>query len=217
MTPEAFVHNLGRHRTTAIVRTTDTELAAAAMAAAIAGGVRIVEFTLTTPGAYELITEMSSKGDDVIVGAGTVLEVAQLERAVEAGASFVVSPVFDPVIVRAAVEVGIAVLPGVCTPTEMLAAHRAGAPLLKLFPAPAGGPSWLASVLAPLPMLRVVPTNGVTTGNIGEWLDAGAWAVGLVADLFRPAWLADRDMEAITAQARAFRAVANAKGPHPRC
>lgn len=216
MTPEAFVHNLGRHRTTAIIRATESELAAAAMAAAIAGGIRIVEFTLTTPGAYELITEFSRTAGDIVVGAGTVLDATQVERAVEAGASFLVSPVFDPAIVRAASEAGVAIIPGVCTPTEMLAAHRAGAPLLKLFPAPAGGPTWLASVLAPLPMLRVVPTNGVTVDNVGEWLDAGAWAVGLVADLFRPAWLAARDFDAITAHARAVRSAVSARGPHPR-
>lgn len=219
MTPDAFVHILGRHRTTAIVRAGDSELAAAAMAAAIAGGIRIVEFTLTTPGAYELITEFSRPAgvgapDGAIVGAGTVLEVVQLERALEAGARFIVSPVFDPVIVRAATAAGVAVLPGVHTPTEMLAAHRAGAPLLKLFPAPAGGPAWLQSVLAPLPMLRVVPTSGVTLDNVGAWIDAGAFAVGLVADLFRPQWLAARDFDAIGAHARALRAVVAAKGPH---
>lgn len=216
MTPEAFAHNLGRHRTTAIMRANDTEVAAAAMAAAIAGGVRIVEFTLTTPGAYELITEFSRAEGDVVVGAGTVLEPQQLEKAIAAGAGFIVSPVFDPVIVRAAIDAGVAVLPGVHTPTEMLAAHRAGAPLVKLFPAPAGGPAWLQSVLAPLPMLRVVPTHGVTLDNAAAWLDAGAWAVGLVADLFRPAWLAARDFAAITAHARAFRAAVVAKGAHPR-
>lgn len=224
MTPEAFVRTLGRHRTTAIIRSGDTDLAAAAMAAAIAGGVRIVEFTLTTPGAYELIAEFSrpevsregSSPEPLVVGAGTVLELHELERALAAGARFVVSPVFDPVIIRAANEAGIAVLPGVHTPTEMLAAHRAGAPLLKLFPSPAGGPVWLQSVLAPLPMLRVVPTHGVTIDNIGAWLDAGAWAVGLVADLFRPAWLATRDYGAITEHARALRAVVADKGAHAR-
>jgi len=227
MTPEAFVRTLGRHRTTAIVRADDTEIAAAAMAAAIAGGVRIAEFTLTTPGAYELIADLARRGavtpgdgapadEPVIVGAGTVLTPRELERAVLAGARFVVSPVFDPIIVQAARDAGVAVLPGVHTPTEMLAAHRAGAPLLKLFPAPAGGPAWLGSVLAPLPMLRVVPTSGVTLENIGAWLDAGAWAVGLVADLFRPAWLADRRFDAITEHARALRAAIAGRGPHAR-
>lgn len=227
MTPDAFVRTLGRHRTTAIVRTDDTEIAAAAMAAAIAGGVRIAEFTLTTPGAYELIADLARRGggtpadgmtpdDPVIVGAGTVLTTVELERAVAAGAQFIVSPVFDPNIVQAATEAGVAVLPGVHTPTEMLAAHRAGAPLLKLFPAPAGGPAWLASVLAPLPMLRVVPTSGVTLDTIGAWIDAGAWAVGLVADLFRPAWLEARRFDAITEHARALRAAIADRGPHAR-
>lgn len=218
MTPEAFVRTLGRHRTTAIVRADEPELAAAAMAAAIAGGIRIVEFTLTTPGAYELIADFSRPrgGDDeVVVGAGTVLELADLERAITAGARFIVSPVFDPVLVRAAIDANVAVLPGVHTPTEMLQAHRVGAPLLKLFPAPAGGPAWLRSVLAPLPNLRVVPTNGVALDNVDAWLDAGAWAVGLVADLFRPAWLAARDFDAITAHARALRSAVQAHGPHP--
>lgn len=218
MTPEAFVRTLGRHRTTAIIRAHEAELAGAAMAAAISGGIRIVEFTLTTPGAYELITEFSrASGEDaVVVGAGTVLDVDALERAVAAGARFIVSPVFDPVIVRAAIDAGVAVLPGVHTPTEMFQAHRAGAPLLKLFPAPAGGPAWLRSVLAPLPELRVVPTNGVALDNVDAWLDAGAWAVGLVADLFRPTWLAARDFDAITAHARALRAAVQAHGPHAR-
>ncbi len=122
---------------------------------------------------------------------------------------------FDPVLVRAAIDANVAVLPGVHTPTEMLQAHRVGAPLLKLFPAPAGGPAWLRSVLAPLPNLRVVPTNGVALDNVDAWLDAGAWAVGLVADLFRPAWLAARDFDAITAHARALRSAVQAHGPHP--
>jgi 2-dehydro-3-deoxyphosphogluconate aldolase/(4S)-4-hydroxy-2-oxoglutarate aldolase len=221
MTPEAFVRTLGVHRTTAILRAGDAERAAAAMAAALAGGIRILEFTLTTPGAYELITEFSRahRGDDdddarIIVGAGTVLTLDELERAIAAGARFVVSPIFDPVIVRAAIDADVAILPGVHTPTEMVQAHRAGAPLLKLFPAPAGGPDWLRSVLAPLPNLRVVPTNGVALENVDAWLDAGAWAVGLVADLFRPAWLAARDFDAITAHARALRAAVAAHGPH---
>jgi 2-dehydro-3-deoxyphosphogluconate aldolase/(4S)-4-hydroxy-2-oxoglutarate aldolase len=219
MTPEAFVRTLGVHRTTAILRAGEVELAAAAMAAALAGGIHILEFTLTTPGAYELITEFSRAGrgdaDAIIVGAGTVLTLDELERAIAAGARFAVSPIFDPVIVRAAIDAGVAILPGVHTPTEMVMAHRAGAPLLKLFPAPSGGPTWLRSVLAPLPNLRVVPTNGVTLENVAAWLDAGAWAVGLVADLFRPAWLAARDFDAITAHARALRAAVAAHGPHP--
>jgi 2-dehydro-3-deoxyphosphogluconate aldolase/(4S)-4-hydroxy-2-oxoglutarate aldolase len=121
-----------------------------------------------------------------VVGAGTVLSVGDAEEAVDAGARFLVSPVVDAAVIRRAAELGVASLPGAHTPTELLAAHQAGAPLLKLFPAPAGGPAWLRSVLAPLPFLRVVPTNGVDLDNAAEWLAAGAWALGFVASLFAP-------------------------------
>jgi 2-dehydro-3-deoxyphosphogluconate aldolase/(4S)-4-hydroxy-2-oxoglutarate aldolase len=248
MKPHEVTAVFGRHRTAAIVRANDTRLAADAIAAAIDGGIRIVEFTLTTPGAFELIAELvrapteshvdvavpvtdapmfvgpaPTDREPLVVGAGTVLEVAQVEQAARAGASFVVSPIFDPEIVRAAESCGLAAIPGTQTPTEMMMAYRAGASMVKLFPQPGGqprgdagaGPAWLQSVLAPLPMLRVVPTNGVTRENLGEWLDAGAWAVGLVADLFRPAWLAAGDFAAITAHAEAIRQIADAAGPHP--
>ncbi|MFO0636183.1 MAG: hypothetical protein U0168_25395 [Nannocystaceae bacterium] len=100
------------------------------------------------------------------------------------------------------------------TPTEMLAAHRAGATLLKLFPAPAGGPAWLRSVLAPLPMLPVVPTGGVELDNLAQWFEAGAVGVGMVGDVFRPQWLAAGDFDAIHARVAAFRATVQACWPY---
>jgi 2-dehydro-3-deoxyphosphogluconate aldolase/(4S)-4-hydroxy-2-oxoglutarate aldolase len=212
MTPAAFVQALGRHRTSAIVRTDDMQTAALAMDAAVRGGVRIVEFTLTTPGALELVSEFTHKSvpeiDGIarpIVGAGTVLRTVEVERAAAAGASFVVSPVLDTEIVRAAIDADIAVLPGVHTPSEMLAAWRAGAPLLKLFPAPAGGPQYLRSTLAPMPWLRIVPTNGVDLDNAAEWLEAGAFAIGLVGDVFRADWMATRNVAAIEERTQAIR------------
>ena len=216
MTPSTFVATLWAHRTSAIVRASEQALAGDAMQAAVAGGVRIVEFTLTTPGAHELIADFSARSglpeedglDRLVVGAGTVLTVAQAEQAVQAGARFLVSPVADPQVIEAARSLGVAMMPGVHTPTEMTMAHRAGAPLLKLFPAPAGGPTWLRSVLAPLPFLRVVPTNGVDEGNIAAWLAAGAWAVGLVAALFTADDLERRDFGAIEQRARALRSAA---------
>jgi 2-dehydro-3-deoxyphosphogluconate aldolase/(4S)-4-hydroxy-2-oxoglutarate aldolase len=214
MSAPTVVAALGRHRTSAIVRAGDAETAALAMRAALAGGVRIVEFTLTTPGALELVTEFAREElaeiDGLarpIVGAGTVLRPVEVERAALAGARFVVSPVFDAAVVQAAVAADLAVLPGVHTPTEMLAAWRAGAQLLKLFPAPALGPAWLRSVLAPLPWLKVIPTNGVDLDNAAAWLDAGAFAIGLVGDVFRPDWLHARDVAAIEARVRAIRDV----------
>jgi len=223
MSASSFVAALGRHRTSAIVRAEDTHAAALAMDAAVRGGVRVVEFTLTTPGALELVTEFAKKSvaeidglDHPLVGAGTVLRTDEVERAAAAGACFVVSPVFDPAVVHAAVAADLAVLPGVNTPTEMLAAWRCGAQLLKLFPAPALGPVWLRSLLAPLPFLKVVPTNGVDLDNAAAWLDAGAHAIGLVGDVFRKEWLATKDVAAIEARVRAIRARIAAV-PHREC
>ncbi|PRP96379.1 bifunctional 4-hydroxy-2-oxoglutarate aldolase/2-dehydro-3-deoxy-phosphogluconate aldolase [Enhygromyxa salina] len=202
MTPAQFVEQFGRARVSAILRANDQRKAEQAMSAAIRGGFEIVEFTLTTPGVYELITEFSRR-EGVIVGAGTVLEVEQARLAVEAGARFLVSPVVDEAVIAAAGALGVAAMPGTHTPTEMLRAHRAGAQLCKLFPAPAGGPSWLRSVLGPLPFLKVVPTNGIDVDNMDQWFAAGAWAGGFVASLFG----SDIDAgnwDAIEARARAI-------------
>jgi Entner-Doudoroff aldolase len=210
-----IVEEIRTHRATAILRCDDTELAATMMDAAVAGGFRLVEFTLTTPGAFELIAEFARR-DGVSVGAGTVLTVAQAERAVQAGARFLVSPIADPEVIAAANRLGVAAIPGVHTPTEMVMAHRAGAPLLKLFPAPAGGPAYLRSVRGPLPFLRIVPTNGVDVDNVGAWLAAGAWGVGFVASLFTPEDLKARDAAAVRARAQRILAAivaANATPP----
>jgi 2-dehydro-3-deoxyphosphogluconate aldolase/(4S)-4-hydroxy-2-oxoglutarate aldolase len=214
---DEFLETLWDRRATAILRATNERLAAAAMDAAICGGMRIVELTLTTPGALRIVSELSAR-EGLIVGAGTVLLPAQARAAVEAGARFLVSPVMDPEIIAVARELDVPVLPGVHTPTEMLAAHRAGAPLLKLFPAPAGGPVWLRSVLAPLPFLRVVPTNGVDEGSAADWLRAGAFAVGLTTALFDPAAMAAGDLASVEPRARALlRAVETVeRGPMPR-
>ena len=107
----------------------------------------------------------------------------------------------DEAVIGAAASLGVAAMPGAHTPTEMLRAQRAGAQLIKLFPAPAGGPIWLRSVLGPLPALKVVPTNGVDGDNIGEWLDAGAFAAGFVAPLFAAPDLAAGDWAAVEARA----------------
>ena len=216
MSPDDFVRALQLHRTSAIVRADDQAVARGAMNAAITGGVRIVEFTLTTPGALDLVAEFAGRDpiepvdgiDRVIVGAGTVLTVAQARDAVRAGARFLVSPVADPEVIRAATDLGVAMIPGVHTPTEMLRAHQDGAPLLKLFPAPAGGPAYLRSVLAPLPFLKIVPTNGVDASNITAWIAAGAWAVGLVGPLFLAEDLATRNWPAIELRAAQLRALA---------
>ncbi len=201
MSPEQFVERLGRERASAILRTSDPEVVEPAMEAAVRGGFRVVEFTLTCPDVHRHIRSFSAR-DGLIVGAGTVLTPDDADAAVEAGAAFLVSPVVDEAVIRRAAELGVAAMPGCHTPTELLRAHRAGAPLQKLFPAPGSGPAWVRACLAPLPFLRIVPTNGVTADNVAEWLDAGAFAAGFVAPLFDPADLAARRWDAIEGRAR---------------
>lgn len=201
MTPEAFVGLLGQVKATAILRCDDTEKAAQAMEAAINGGFRIIEFTLTIPDVYDLVSDFS-KREGLVVGTGTVMDEEQARQSVEAGARFLVSPVVDEIVISAAVELGVASMPGTHTPTEMLRAHRAGAPLCKLFPAPAGGPEWVRSVLGPMPYLKVVPTNGVDEHNASEWIAAGVFGVGFVAPLFVPGDIASGNWDAIEARAR---------------
>jgi 2-dehydro-3-deoxyphosphogluconate aldolase/(4S)-4-hydroxy-2-oxoglutarate aldolase len=201
VTPESFVELLWQKRATAILRAASQDVAAQAMEAAVRGGFEVVEFTLTTPGALELIADVARR-PGVAVGAGTVLQVEQARAAVRAGATFLVAPNLDERVVAEATALGVAIIPGVHTPTEMLRGHEAGAPLLKLFPAPAGGPAYLRSCLGPLPFLKIVPTNGVDEGNAAAWIDAGAWAVGFVNALFDPAELARGDVSAVEARAR---------------
>jgi Entner-Doudoroff aldolase len=201
MTPDAFLETFRRARASAILRTDDQRLAAHAMEAAVRGGFRVLEFTMTVPGALELIQEFSRRAD-VVVGAGTVLEVEQARDAVRAGARYLVSPVVDEQVIAAARALDVAVMPGAHTPTELLRAHRAGAGLQKLFPCPHGGPTFLRSVMGPLPFLRVVPTNGVDASNARAWLEAGAFALGFVGSLFDPAEVAARAWDRIEARAR---------------
>jgi 2-dehydro-3-deoxyphosphogluconate aldolase/(4S)-4-hydroxy-2-oxoglutarate aldolase len=201
VTAEAFIKQFGEAKASAILRTNDQEKAALAMEAAIRGGFKIIEFTLTIPGVYDLVKDFSERAD-LIVGTGTVMDVEQARLSVEAGAQFLVSPVVDVAVIQAANELGVASMPGTHTPTEMSLAHRAGAQLCKLFPCPHGGPNWVRAVLGPMPYLNIVPTNGVDQHNAGEWIAAGVFACGFVASLFVPADIAAGRWEAIEERAR---------------
>ena len=129
------------------------------------------------------------------------MNVAQAQQSVEAGASFLVSPVVDEEVIVAATELNVASMPGTHTPTEMLTAHRAGAQLCKLFPCPHGGPDWVRAVLGPMPFLKIVPTNGADQHNAGEWIAAGAYAAGFVAPLFVASDIAAGRWDAIEVRA----------------
>jgi Entner-Doudoroff aldolase len=200
---EAFVRTLKHERASAILRTSNHEAARRAMEAAVRGGFRIVEFTLSVPGALDLIAEFS-RHKDLLVGAGTVLSVEQVDEVIAAGACFVVSPVIDEAVIRRAAEHDVASMPGTSTPTEMLQAYRAGAPLQKLFPETGTGPTWVKQTLGPLPFLNIVPTSGVTQANAAAYLQAGAAAVGFVNSLFDPKEISAGAFDAIETRARAM-------------
>ncbi|MFM8252769.1 MAG: bifunctional 4-hydroxy-2-oxoglutarate aldolase/2-dehydro-3-deoxy-phosphogluconate aldolase [Planctomycetota bacterium] len=201
MNANQFVDEYRAARASAILRTHDQDVAREAMTAAVAGGFRVIEFTLSIPGANELIAEFSQRAG-LIVGAGTVLTVNDARASAAAGASFLVSPVVDELVIEEAQRLGLAVMPGCSTPTEMLRAYRAGAQLQKLFPAPGTGPAWVKQTLGPLPFLKIVPTSGVTLENAAAFWQAGAHALGFVASLFPEADLTARRFDVIQSRAQ---------------
>jgi 2-dehydro-3-deoxyphosphogluconate aldolase/(4S)-4-hydroxy-2-oxoglutarate aldolase len=143
------------------------------------GGVTGVEVTFSTPGAADAIASISKKLPNALVGAGTVLERAELDAACDAGATFLVSPHFDLDLLERARARGVPYLPGALTPTEIVRAWKAGATCVKLFPGSAVGPGYVKAIRGPLPDVPLMPTGGVDEKNLGEWLNAGVVAVGM--------------------------------------
>jgi len=197
---QQVVAQIQRQRVSAIIRADEALVAADAIRAAVAGGFRTVEFTLTTPEALRLISDFA-RDPELLVGAGTVLSPQQARAAADAGARFIVSPVCDPEVIAEAKALDLVCIPGTFTPTEMLAAHRCGADLVKLFPAPDDIAAHVAAILGPLPFLRIFPTAGVTAENFVGILRAGAAGVGFTHFLFAPADLSARNFAAIQCRA----------------
>jgi 2-dehydro-3-deoxyphosphogluconate aldolase/(4S)-4-hydroxy-2-oxoglutarate aldolase len=171
-------------------------------------GVRAIEVTLTSAGALEAFGRLREElPADALLGVGTVRSAADAERAVDAGATYLVAPDFRPEMVAFALEREIPVVPGALTPTEVAAAWAAGATAVKLFPVSAvGGPAYLKAIRAPLPEVPLVPTGGVGIDDIGAYLDAGAVAVGIGSPLLGDAGDPDGDLAGLADRAR--RAVA---------
>lgn len=188
-----------------VIRARTAEEGLRAIAAIQKGGVPIIEITMTVPGAVDLIAEVTREARDAVVGAGTVLDPGTARACVEAGARFVVSPALDLDTIAACREMDTAVLPGALSPTEVVAAWRAGADLVKVFPAGAvGGPSYIKALKAPLPQVELVPTGGVNLHSAGDFLRAGAFALGVGADLVDLAALRRGEDQVLTDKARQF-------------
>ena len=164
----------------AVIRMKDAGKLRAVIDAIAEGGVRAIEVTMSVPGAVGLIASLApALPSSILFGAGTVLDAATARAVIDAGARFVVSPVFRRDVIDACHERDVAVAPGCFTPTEILDAHEYGADVVKVFPATALGPSYIKDVRAPLPQVRLMPTGGVTLDNAGDWIRAGAVAVGV--------------------------------------
>lgn len=168
-----------REKIIGIIRLKDDSKLMDAVGAIVAGGLHIIEITLNTPNAFEHIASIKEQYPNVCVGAGTVLGDENARNAIEAGAEFLVSPVCEADVIEAASEHDVVVITGSLTPNEIYEAHLHGVDFVKPFPMTGLGPAYIKALLAPMPFLRLIPTNGVTLDNMKEFFDAGVKAVGL--------------------------------------
>lgn len=191
-------------RAIAVVRLDDGEQLVQVGEALHAGGITVIEFTLTTPGALEMLKQASAHfNGQVFLGAGTVLDPETARAAILAGAEFIVTPTLNLETIAMCKRYGKPIIAGAMTPTEMLTGWEAGADLVKVFPASnLGGPDYLKAVLAPLPQLRLVPTGGVSADDAAGYLRAGAAAVAVGGNLVSRLAVASGDWETITAEAQ---------------
>jgi 2-dehydro-3-deoxyphosphogluconate aldolase/(4S)-4-hydroxy-2-oxoglutarate aldolase len=192
-----------------VVRAASPQEARLAVEAVRAGGIPIVELTMTVPGAIGLIAEVTkAMGSEVLVGAGTVLDADTAERCIQAGAQFIVSPGFDAATVDRAKRSGILMMAGALTPTEVITAWKAGSDFVKIFPCGAvGGPKYLKALKAPLPQVPMVPTGGVNLETAADFIRAGADALGIGGELVSASALASGKTEGITQAARQYLAI----------
>jgi 2-dehydro-3-deoxyphosphogluconate aldolase / (4S)-4-hydroxy-2-oxoglutarate aldolase len=193
-----------------VVRASSSAEARAAAEAVSEGGIPIVEITMTVPGAVEVIRELvkSFRPDELLVGAGTVLNPEQAQRCLDAGAQFLVSPGFNAKTVALAAAERRLMMAGALTPTEVIAAWEAGSDFVKVFPAGnVGGPKYIKALKGPLPDVPLIPTGGVNLQTAAEFLEAGAAALGIGGELVHPGHLKSGNTEAIVDAARTFVAI----------
>jgi 2-dehydro-3-deoxyphosphogluconate aldolase / (4S)-4-hydroxy-2-oxoglutarate aldolase len=189
----------------AIVRAQESAQVVPLFEALIAGGLRAIEITMTTPNALAAIREARDKvGERALIGVGTVLDADTCNAAITAGAEFVVTPICRTELVAVAHAAGCPIMLGAYTPTEAQVAHEAGADFIKIFPADTLGPGYIKALRAPLPHLRIVPTGGVDVQNVADFLKAGCAALGVGSSLVSAKILQEADWPALTARATAF-------------
>jgi 2-dehydro-3-deoxyphosphogluconate aldolase/(4S)-4-hydroxy-2-oxoglutarate aldolase len=189
----------------AVIRLQDPQKLRGVIDALMAGGVRALEVTMTVPGAIGLIEQIApTLPPEFILGAGTILDSETARQALLAGARYIVSPVYRPEVVKLCHRYDAAAMPGCFTPTEILDAWETGADVVKVFPATALGPGFFKDVRGPLPQVKLMPTGGVSLANAGEWIKAGAVAIGVGTAMVESKAVASNDWAAITETARRF-------------
>jgi len=189
-----------------VVRAASAQQAMQAAEAVCAGGIPIVEITMTVPGALDVITQLAkSMGNDVLIGAGTVLDAEAAERCIDAGADFLVSPGFDLATVQFAKQQGKLIMAGALTPTEVITAWKAGSDFVKIFPCgTVGGAKYIKALKAPLPQVPMVPTGGVNLETAADFIRAGADALGIGGELVSAAACQSGNLSIVTEAARLY-------------
>jgi 2-dehydro-3-deoxyphosphogluconate aldolase/(4S)-4-hydroxy-2-oxoglutarate aldolase len=189
----------------AIVRLNSADNLSRVAEAIAAGGVRYIEFTMTTPGALRIVEEASARfGDEVIFGAGTVLDAETARAAILAGARFIVAPNFNPAVIEICNRYSIVSMPGALTPTEVMQAWDCGADVVKIFPANTFGPDYIKALLAPLPHVKLAPVGGVELNNVADFIRAGSACVGVGSSLVNNKLIASGDWAGLTERAKGF-------------
>lgn len=203
MNDRSWLKLLQKHRAIAVIRSPKMELGALMAKAIAKGGIQLIEITWNSDRASELISQLRSELPEFTIGTGTLLNLEQLDRAVESGAQFLFTPHTDLAMIEAAVNAGIPIIPGAFSPTEIVSAWQAGASCVKVFPISAtGGASYIKSLQGPLGNIPLIPTGGVTLENAKIFIEAGAIAVGLAGDLFPKQLVETGDWDAIAQLAR---------------
>jgi 2-dehydro-3-deoxyphosphogluconate aldolase/(4S)-4-hydroxy-2-oxoglutarate aldolase len=202
MSNQSWLTLLQQHRFIAVIRSPWLSLGHQMAQAVALGGLSLIEITWNSEGAPQLISQLRTELPHCIIGTGTLLNLEQLEQAIEAGAQFLFTPHVNLTLIAAAIHAGVPIVPGALTPTEIVTAWEAGASGVKVFPIQAvGGTSYIKALQGPLGHIPLIPTGGVTLDNAWEFIAAGAIAVGLSGELFPKALIATEDWKAIAQRA----------------
>jgi 2-dehydro-3-deoxyphosphogluconate aldolase/(4S)-4-hydroxy-2-oxoglutarate aldolase len=189
----------------AVIRGPSVDLTIQMVAALIKGGVLGIEITYSTPNAEEVVKTLAAQyGDQIVLGMGTLTKPEQAESAIRAGASYLVSPISEPVLVKTMIDTGLLTMAGALTPTEVYQVYSLGVDVVKVFPGSLGGPAYIKALKGPFPYIPMMPTGGVSANNVADWFKAGVVAVGAGSELCPPDLAKAGKFDAITQKAVEF-------------